>query len=157
MRTESTKSNSLSESGRRFINSIKSSLKLSSSSAYAKSQSNRNAVQNNNASPEGSNEADIRQRPMNAVHIKEMSDKFKLMPVAVEPLVNNKSGIITCILKLPQGELKTTPKGSSPFVLCTAYVQISSNSSLVNYNNFEADKIGTTLSSVNSPNKLNEV
>ncbi len=54
-----------------------------------------------------------------------------IMPVAVEPLSNNKTAILTCILKLPQGGLNLTPKGSSPLVLASAYVQISSGSPLI--------------------------
>ena len=53
----------------------------------------------------------------------------KVMPVAVEPLNNNKAAVLTCILKLPQGGLSYTPKGSSPLVLASAYVQINSTSS----------------------------
>ena len=53
----------------------------------------------------------------------------KVMPVAVEPLNNNKTAVLTCILKLPQGGLSYTPKGSSPLVLASAYVQINSTSS----------------------------
>jgi hypothetical protein len=55
----------------------------------------------------------------------------RIMPVAVEPLSNNKTAILTCLLKLPQGNANSTPKGSSPFVLCSAYVTVSP--SLVNY------------------------
>ena len=54
-----------------------------------------------------------------------------IMPVAVEPLSNNKTAVLTCILKLPQGGLNLTPKGSSPLVLASAYVQINSCSPLV--------------------------
>jgi hypothetical protein len=57
---------------------------------------------------------------------------LKIMPVAIEPLSNNKSGILTCLLKLPQGDLSYTPKGSSPFMLASAYVQINQNSSFIN-------------------------
>jgi len=56
---------------------------------------------------------------------------FSIMPVAVEPLSNNKTAILTCLLKLPQGGSLVTPKGSSPLVLASAYVQISSNSPLI--------------------------
>ena len=49
------------------------------------------------------------------------------MPVAVEPLSNNKTAILTCVLKLPQGGLSHTPKGSSPIVLASTYVQCNSS------------------------------
>jgi len=51
------------------------------------------------------------------------------MPVAVEPLSNNKTAIVTCVLRLPQGGLKHTPKGSSPLVLASTYVHCDSSSS----------------------------
>lgn len=54
-----------------------------------------------------------------------------VMPIAVEPLNTNKTAVLTCLLKLPQGGLNTTPKGSSPLVLCSAYVNV--NHDLVNY------------------------
>ena len=57
----------------------------------------------------------------------------KVMPVAVEPLSSNKTAILTCLLKLPQGNANSTPKGSSPFVLCSTYVNVNPN--LVNYVN----------------------
>ena len=58
----------------------------------------------------------------------------KIIPVAVEPLSNNKTAILTCILKLPQGDLHHTPKGSSPFILASTYVQVNSSSSFVKVN-----------------------
>ena len=56
----------------------------------------------------------------------------KIMPVAIEPLSNNKTGVLTCLLKMPQGDLNYTPKGSSPFMLASAYVQINQSSSFIN-------------------------
>lgn len=51
------------------------------------------------------------------------------MPIAVEPLNNNKTAVLTCILKLPQGGLSHTPKGSSPIVLASTYVHCNSSTS----------------------------
>lgn len=51
------------------------------------------------------------------------------MPVAVEPLSNNKTAVLTCVLKLPQGGLSHTPKGSSPIILASTYVMINSSTS----------------------------
>ena len=59
------------------------------------------------------------------------ANRTRVMPVAVEPLSNSKTAIVTCLLKLPQGNSSSTPKGSSPFVLCSAYVSVSSG--LVSY------------------------
>jgi TPP-dependent trihydroxycyclohexane-1,2-dione (THcHDO) dehydratase len=64
-----------------------------------------------------------------------IANKLRIMPVAVEPMSNNKSAILTCLLKLPQGDLNYVPKGSSPFVLASAYVQLSSSSPFLNFNN----------------------
>jgi hypothetical protein len=64
--------------------------------------------------------------------IKDLSAFPRVMPVAVEPLNNNKTAILTCLLRLPQGDRAGgTPKGSSPFVLCSTFVNL--NQSLTNY------------------------
>ena len=77
----------------------------------------------------------------NTANLTESRNNLKIMPVAVEPLSNNKSGIITCLLKLPQGDLNYTPKGSSPFMLASAYVQINQNSPFINVaNKTDADE-----------------
>ena len=70
-------------------------------------------------------------------------NSLKIMPVAIEPLSNNKTGILTCLLKLPQGDLNYTPKGSSPFMLASAYVQINQNSPFINVPHMLANKNDT--------------
>lgn len=70
-------------------------------------------------------------------------NSLKIMPVAIEPLSNNKTGILTCLLKLPQGDLNYTPKGSSPFMLASTYVQINPNSSFINVPHMLATKNDT--------------
>lgn len=128
----------------------------SSSNSSNKPRLGRNNGQNNGSSSSSDPEdVDIGQRPINTIQVEDMTNKFKLMPMAVEPLVNNKSAVITCILKLPQGDLKSTPKGSSPFVLCSAYAQISS--ALVNYYTLEGDETGTTTGQASTQYKPNEV
>ena len=72
---------------------------------------------------------------LNAVNLANRQNSLRIMPVAVEPISNNKSAILTCLLKLPQGDLNYVPKGSSPFVLASAYVQLSSSSPFLNFNN----------------------
>lgn len=81
-----------------------------------------------------------RPRVVTPVMVENTSQKFKIMPIAVEPLSNNKTAILTCMLKLPQGGLQCTPKGSSPFVLCSTYVQLASHSPLVNFFNSTDDR-----------------
>jgi hypothetical protein len=69
-------------------------------------------------------------------NINKSVSKLKIMPVAVEPLSNNKSAVVTCLLKLPQGDLNYTPKGSSPFMLASTYVQMNQSSLITsNFNN----------------------
>lgn len=147
-RTESNKSTtSFGDSGKRLLNSIKTSLKLGTSSASVKAASNntyQNGGTNNNNNNESS-DADLiedKQRAISSTQVDQISRSFKVMPVAVEPLANNKSAILTCLLKMPQGGLNSTPKGASPFVLCSAYVQVNSSSSpVVNYCDLESDEI----------------
>jgi len=154
-RSESTKSTSLSDSGRRFLNNIKSRLKFGASSSSDKSQSINNQ-QNGTSNATGLDEEEDHKRPISSAQVEEISRTFKVMPVAVEPLANNKSAVITCMLKLPQGGQNATPKGSSPFLLCSAYVQVSSSSSLVNYYNYykeneqPSNNNETTASTANS-------
>lgn len=146
-RTESNKSTtSFGDSGKRLLNSIKTSLKLGTSSASVKAASNntyQNGGTNNNNNE--SSDADLiedKQRAISSTQVDQISRSFKVMPVAVEPLANNKSAILTCLLKMPQGGLNSTPKGASPFVLCSAYVQVNSSSSpVVNYCDLESDEI----------------
>lgn len=166
-RTESNKSTtSFGDSGKRLLNSIKTSLKLGTSSASVKAASNntyQNGGTNNNNNE--SSDADLiedKQRAISSTQVDQISRSFKVMPVAVEPLANNKSAILTCLLKLPQGGLNSTPKGASPFVLCSAYVQVnSSSSSVVNYCDLESDEITPNAtsgeqSSSNNGKKHNE-
>ncbi|CAF0916193.1 unnamed protein product [Brachionus calyciflorus] len=56
---------------------------------------------------------------------------LKVMPIGVEPLSNNKSAIVTCLLRLPQGGQNGIPKGSSLFMLGSTYVNLNSSSSLI--------------------------
>lgn len=82
-------------------------------------------------------------------------DSLRIMPVAVEPLSNNKTALVTCLLKLPQGDLNYTPKGSSPFVLASAYVQLNSSASLMNIvNNASAGSDSNILDDDESNDKL---
>lgn len=168
-RTESNKSTtSFGDSGKRLLNSIKTSLKLGTSSASVKAASrsnNTNINQNGGTNNNESSDADLiedKQRAISSTQVDQISRSFKVMPVAVEPLANNKSAILTCLLKLPQGGLNSTPKGASPFVLCSAYVQVNSTSSpVVNYCDLESDEIvpNTTSgehSSSNNGKKHNE-
>ena len=60
------------------------------------------------------------------------SNEARIMPLAVEPLVNNKTAVLTCLLRLPQGHLTHTPRNTSPFVLASAYVQLNATSPFVN-------------------------
>lgn len=55
----------------------------------------------------------------------------KVMPIGVEPLSNNKSAIVTCLLRLPQGGSKSIPKGSSLFMLGSTYINLNSSSNVV--------------------------
>lgn len=55
----------------------------------------------------------------------------KVMPIGVEPLSNNKSAIVTCLLRLPQGGYKSIPKGSSLFMLGSTYINLNSSSNVV--------------------------
>ena len=162
-RTESNKSTtSFGDSGKRLLNSIKTSLKLGTSSASVKAASRSN---NTNINPNGgtntneSSDADLiedKQRAISSTQVDQISRSFKVMPVAVEPLANNKSAILTCLLKLPQGGLNSTPKGASPFVLCSAYVQVNSSSSpVVNYCDLESDEIAPNTTSVEQSSSNN--
>lgn len=160
-RTESNKSTtSFGDSGKRLLNSIKTSLKLGTSSASVKAASRSNntnntnqngGTNNNNNNNNESSDADLiedKQRAISSTQVDQISRSFKVMPVAVEPLANNKSAILTCLLKLPQGGLNSTPKGASPFVLCSAYVQVNSSSSpVVNYCDLESDEIAPNTTS----------
>jgi hypothetical protein len=77
----------------------------------------------------------------------------KLMPVAVEPLSNNKTAILTCLLKLPQGTLSYTPKGSSPLVLASTYIQLTPSSTFINAQTTTA----TTTNTANNSNNNNSL
>jgi hypothetical protein len=66
---------------------------------------------------------------------------FKIMPVAVEPFSNNKTAIVTCLMRLPQGGLGTTPKGTSPLVLASSHVQVSSSSPFMNVASNNANSV----------------
>ena len=166
-RTESNKSTtSFGDSGKRLLNSIKTSLKLGTSSASVKAASRSNNTNNTNNQNGGTNnnnnessDADLiedKQRAISSTQVDQISRSFKVMPVAVEPLANNKSAILTCLLKLPQGGLNSTPKGASPFVLCSAYVQVNSSSSpVVNYCDLESDEIAPNTTSVEQSSSNN--
>jgi hypothetical protein len=95
-----------------------------SMSCIKKEQNNQ---QFNNSNGSSTNETNLMSsREENTSH--SVSATTKVMPVAVEPLSNNKAAVLTCILKLPQGGLNCTPKGSSPLVLASTYVQLNSAS-----------------------------
>lgn len=57
----------------------------------------------------------------------------KVMPIGVEPLSNNKSAIVTCLLRLPQGGNRSIPKGSSLFMLGSTYINLTSSNNVVSY------------------------
>lgn len=60
---------------------------------------------------------------MSRSQVDEQMNKFRLMPLGVEPLTD-KSAILTCMLRLPQkGE-----GGSSPFFIASARVKFYSTS-----------------------------
>jgi hypothetical protein len=79
------------------------------------------------------------------------------MPVAVEPLNNNKTAVLTCILKLPQGGLSYTPKGSSPIVLASTYVHCNSSASFNKPQDTNNDSIMLDDDEENARNKPENV
>jgi len=110
---------------------VKGEVKMKNEKSFRTKKSSFLSRRNSNKKTSCSNNDEITSIETANQQQADLSTARTIMPVAIEPLSNNKTAILTCLLKLPQGGLNLTPKGSSPLVLASAYVQLSSNSPLI--------------------------